>query len=240
MAAGAALSVKNAWNAVALEERLELVSRAKAQGLVAGVCFILLTGSIGYGFDRIEFLFGGMLASLFVGQLFSFYSWRSNKPEAILEYLAARSVARRYAYGYRMPDLDVVLIFRGFYEQIFTDEELGQLYESTKTVDFSTKAASKKEVWICLMRGAVVILSERRGGAKLEFICPVTAEAVLRKPRPDEEVSDEALVLEGCGPTKGRIAAITSQYPGAFLVFEKQLQRLLEEARRKAVALERI
>ena len=90
------------------------------------------------------------------------------------------------------------------------------------------------------MRGAVVILSERRGGAKLEFICPVMAEAELRKPKPDEDVDPNALILEGCGPTKGRIAAITSQYPGAFYVFERQLDRLLEEARRKMTALERI
>ena len=240
MATEAVLSVQNAWNSVALEERLELVSRAKAQGTAAGVCFVLMAGSIGYGFDKIEFLFGGILASLFVGQLFSFHSWRSNKPEAILKYLAARSVARRYAYGYRMPDLDVVLIFRGHYEQIFSDQELEQLYESTKTVDFNTKISSKKPVWICLMRGAVVVMSERRGGAKLEFICPVQAEAVLRKPNADEEVSEDALVLEGCGPTKGRIAAISSTYPGAFYVFEKQLERLLAEARRKVVALERI
>ncbi len=240
MATDAVLSVKNAWNSVALEERLELVSKAKAQGVAAAICFVLLAGSIGYGFDKIEFLFGGIAASLFVGQLFSFYSWRSNKPEAILKYLAARSVARRYAYGYRLPDLDVILIFKGFYQQIFSDAELEQLYESTKTVDFNTKLASTKPVWICLMRGAVVIMSERRGGAKLEFICPVTAEAELRKPRPDEEVDPEALVLEGCGPTKGRIAAITSQYPGAFYVFEKQLERLLDETKRKAIALERI
>lgn len=229
MAAGA-LSIKDAWNAVAVEERLELLARAKAEGIMAAFCCVLLMGSIAYGFDKIWVLAGGAVASLLVIPLFSSYSWRRNKPALILSYLAVRSVARRYAYGHRMADLDVILIFRGQMEQLFNSEEERQLAKQQETVDFDTHIERQKDVWICLMRGAVAVLSERLGGAKLEFIAPVLPELTTRKPKQGDELPERCVIINGLGPSKGRSVAISSSYPGALYVFEKQLARLIQES----------
>ncbi|MFN8388663.1 MAG: hypothetical protein U0136_00060 [Bdellovibrionota bacterium] len=224
-----ALSVDHAWNAVALEERLELLSRAHAHGILAGVASILLLGTIAYGFDEIYILAGGFLAAFFMVPMFMSYSWRRGKPAMILAYLAVRTVARRYAYGYNLSDLDIVLIYRGTMTEIYHDREEEELIRQRQQVDFTSTVESEKAVWICLLRGAVVILSEREGGAKLEFLSPITNEVVVRRRRPDEDVSDAAMVIEGAAGAKGKIIALDSRSTGAQYVFERQLGRLIAE-----------
>jgi hypothetical protein len=225
-----ALSVDDAWNAVALEERLELLSRTHAHGILAGVACFLLLGTVAYGFDEIYLLFGGFIAAFFVVPMFMSYSWRRGKPALILAYLAVRTVSRRYAYGYNLSDLDIVLIYRGRMREIYRDREQEEMIRQRQEVDFtSAPDDDEKQVWITLLRGAVVLLSERDGGAKLEFIAPVTNELVLRKPRAEEEGSDSAIVLEGTQMSKGRTVIIESRSYGAQYVFERQLGRLIAE-----------
>lgn len=225
-----ALSIDDAWNAVALEERLELLSRSHADGILAGVACFALLGSIAYGFDEIYILAGGFIAAFFIVPLFMSYSWRRGKPALILAYLAVRTVARRYAYGYNMTDLDIILIYRGTMKEIYQNREEEEMIRQRQSVDFDSAGDGEtKSVWICLLRGAIVLLSERDGGAKLEFIAPITNELEMRKPRPDESDAENALLIEGLNMSKGRTIILESRSLGAQYVFEKQLGRLIAE-----------
>ena len=223
------LSVDNAWNAVALEERLELLSRAHAHGILAGLGSFALLGSIAYGFDQIYLLGGGALIAFFVVPMFMSYSWRRGKPAMILAYLAARTVARRYAFGYKMLDLDVVLIYRGTMREVYKDRESEEMVRQRQEVGFNVEVDGEKEVWITLLRGSVVIMSERDGGAKLEFITAINNDTVVRKARPDEGGTESSLVVEGVTISKGRVIMLNSKALGAQYVFEKQLGRLIVE-----------
>lgn len=229
VARAGAISVKDAWNAVALEERLELIARAKAAGIMAALLFMLMMGGIAYGFDQLWILALSCGGAVFVMQIFGSSSWRKNKPQAILSYLAARSVARRYAYGSNINDLNVVLIFKGFMHYQFqsaADEAMAHEHEA---VELGSTFEKEKMVWIVLLRGAIVAMSERKGGAKLEFLGPVNKRLVCRKPNSEEEGPERAVVVTADSSTGARTVVFTSPYPGALYVFERQVQRLVNE-----------
>lgn len=227
-----AFSVDDAWNTVALEERLDLLSRAHAHGIMAGLASFALLGTIAYGFDQIYVLAGGFVAAFFMVPMFTSYSWRRGKPALILAYLAARTVSRRYAYGHNLSDLDIVLIYRGVMREIFSDRVAEEMTRQRQDVDFDApENIGYKNVWICLLRGAIVILSERSGGAKLEFIAPVTNEVEVQKAPAEEGLSDGAVIVEGVQMSKGRRIILDSTSSGAQYVFERQLQRLIAEYR---------
>lgn len=227
------LNINNAWNAVALEERLELISKAQAQGTVAAIASFFLMGSVAYGFDQIWLLTAGAITAFLAFPFFANHRWRHGKPELILSYLAVRTVARRYAFGYRIPELDIILIFRGQLKQVFRTKEEEELYRQQQDVDFSTSRADIKDVWICLLRGGVVILSEKTGGAKLEFITNISSRVICRKPTANEDISPDSVVVSYEQSGLHRTVAVTSKYPAALYVFEKQLSRLIEHAREK-------
>lgn len=226
------ISIDQAWQSVSLEERLELISRAQASGLMATMATMFLIGCMAYGFDKIWLLAVGVAASSFVYPLFSSFSWRTEKPALILAYLAVRTVARRYAFAYNVPDLDIVFIYRAEIRELFRDKAAEELARQELDVEIDTPVEATKTVWVVLMRGGVVFLSERQGGAKMEFLSHINNESLLRKPLASENPpDDQTLVLEGVGPTKGRVLMISSRYPAAHYVFEKKILALIEEQR---------
>ena len=230
MAISSSPSSKDAWNVVPVDERLELLARAQAEGLLAGIACVLMMGAIGYGFDMIWVLAGGAVGAILVFPLFSSYSWRRTKPKAILEYLAARSVARRYAYEARCGDFDVVLMFKGLLERVYATDEEKHLAKQRLNLGEASHFEEAKEVWVVLMRGAIAVLSERYGGAKLEFLSPIAPEMIARKPKATEPVSEGSVVVVAAGAKAGQTIAITSKYAASLYVFEKQLVRLIEES----------
>lgn len=213
---------------------MELVSKANAEGIVAATGFVLMMGSVAYGFDQILILAFSSVVSLLIIPFVTNHSWRRNKAKAILSYLAVRSVARRYAYGHHITDFNMVLTFRGRMREVYDSPEEWQQANQNSQVDFGSGMNAEKAVWICLMRGAVAVLSERLGGAKLEFLGPVCPELKCRKPLPKEQVSERAVVIEGAGISKGRTIALESDYPAAIYVFEKKLSRLIFELPQRA------
>lgn len=234
-----ALSIDDAWNSVALEERLELISRAQADGILAACAAVLLVGTIAYGFDEIYLLLAGLALGPFVFSLFSSYSWRRGRPALILAYLAVRTVARRYGYGYNLPDLDIVLIYRGRMREVFATKEDAAISRQLHNTESET-AAEDKAVWICLLRGGIILLSEKPGGAKLEFITAVTPELVCERFDSDNELPDSTLVIEGTGSSRGRKVLVWSSSIGAQYVFERRVQALVDEASATVERLEKL
>lgn len=233
-------AVDLAWHSVALEERLELVSRAQATGIVACIFAVIFIGCAGYGFDEIWVLAAGLGSCMFFFPLFSSYSWRRGKPGLILAYLAVKAMARRYAYSFNVQDLDIILIYRGRMKEVFSSREHEELAKQASGRDGDILATDSRDVWICLMRGGVVILREKRGGAKLDFLTIINHESTIREPEPERNAPKGALIVDGVGVTKGRSVMLWSRYPGAHYVFGKQYENLIEEAILTAQSQERL
>lgn len=233
-----ALSVDNAWNNVALEERLELIAEAQASGIWAAMAYMLMMGAIAYGFDAIWLLAVALVTCTFIMPLFSSYRWRRGKPELILKYLAARSMARRYGYSYQIPDLDVSLTFRGQMQELFVSHEAEMLQRQSMDVDIDTVDSKVKDVWVVLLGGGLIVLGERAGGAKLEFIAQSGTDMNCNKGSSETGVPEQALVVTGTGAHKGKQVAIWSRHVGAMYVFEKKLLAMIDSARLSEVRLE--
>lgn len=221
-------SIELAWQAVSLEERLELISKSQASGIIASIACIMTMGAIGYGLDQIYFLVAGFASCTFIFPLFSSYCWRRGKPALILAYLAVRAVGRRYAYAFNVPDIDIVLIYRGVMKQHFRDEEEEEYARQTLTVGVDTSIGAPKDVWIMLMRGGLLLLSEEPGGAKLEFLSHISHESIVA-PSDDPDMPEGTLQIRGVGSSKGQEILLGSRYPGAHFVFTKQLEYIVQE-----------
>lgn len=99
------------WQSVSLEERLDLISRSHASGILSSILTLFVVGSIAYGLDKIWLLAVAVGCAFFTFPLFSSHTWRTGKPSLILAYLAVRTVARRYAYAFDLPNIDIILIY---------------------------------------------------------------------------------------------------------------------------------
>ena len=227
MPRSAVLNIDHAWQSVTLEERLELLQRAQANGFMASALATLVIGSVAYGLDQIWLLFFGAGMSLFFFPMFSRYTWSREKPTLILAYLAARSMSRRFAYAYNIPDINTLFIYRAQLKELFIDAEQSQKILGKDDFSLDNQSEEFKDVWVILMRGGLVVLSECVGGAKMELLTHLNQESVLRKPRDNEDVPSGALVIEGVAAAKGRTIALTSRYQAAHYVFEKRLGQVI-------------
>ncbi|MCB0324886.1 MAG: hypothetical protein KDD69_14990 [Bdellovibrionales bacterium] len=232
-------AVDHAWQSVALEERLELISRAQATGVMACVAAVVFMGCVGYGFDQIWILFGGFASCIFFFPLFSAYTWRRGKPSLILAYLAVKAMARRYAYSFNVYDLDIILIYRGRCKEVYRTKEEEE-WAKQNAPDNDVRPTEPRDIWICLMRGGVVILREKLGGAKLEFLSHITNETVMRDPEAERKAPEGAVIIEGVGQSKTRSLMVWSRYRAAHYVFVRQVQALIEERVQFAETQERL
>ena len=223
------LSIENAWNSVALEERLELIARSHAVGLASGLGALVMLASVAYGFDEPLAFFGSLAISVALMPIFSSRYWRKHKPTTILQYLAVRSVARRYALGFNIRELDIVLIFRGRMKEIFESAEERELILQNRQHDYDQMPDEDTRVWVSLFRGGVVILSEYNGGAKLESVTVLNEETLCRPAKPEEGGSKHATVIRGAGDGRSRLLLIDSKYVGALYVFKQRLTKLHKE-----------
>jgi len=237
---GGRLAIDEVWQSVALEERLELISKSQASGILASVVTTFLIGSIAYGLDEIWLLAVAVGGAFFSFPLFSSQTWRTGKPSLILAYLAVRTVARRYAFSYDLPNIDIILIYRGQMKEIFNNESDTELNKQKQTVDFDSVPENFKSVWIILMRSGVLLLSERRGGAKLEFLSPIIADTKIKDTEEEVYSKEMGSIIVGSGMSKDRKIILKSRYRGAHYVFKKRFEELVGEAVKAAETVENL
>lgn len=240
MANATRLLIEDIWQSVALEERLELISKCQASGFTASLVNLFVVGSIAYGFDKISLLAIAVAGSFFVFPLFSSYTWRNGRPSIILAYLAVRTIARRYAYSFDFANLDILLIYRGHAKQIFNSKEEEELHQQRQKIDLNYKGNICKPVWIVLTRGGVIVLSEKKGGAKLEFMTPFTHENAITDTDEDIEINEKGCIIDGTAQSKGKRYLIKSRYKAAQYVFERQFGALVEEQIKAIESLEKL
>lgn len=208
------LNEDQAWNTVALEDRIDLMAKVQSQGLLAGTAFFLVIASIAYGLDQIMWLLVGLAVAFFTTPIFTSYNWRRERPALILAYLAVRALARRYIFAYRIYKNELYLIYRAKAWQVTADEIIEK---------------EAKDVWVCLFHGGLVVLAEQLGGAKLLFITPITNLTKCRKADKNESISQTAVVIEGTEVSDGKKIILDSKSVGAQYVLERKMQQLIKD-----------
>lgn len=231
MAKATALSIEDAWNSVALEERLELVANCQAKGVTAALCFALYMSAIAYGFDQIVMLAFAAAGALLVCPAYAAKKWREYKPALIIKYLAAHSVCRRYAYGLKFPSYSLVLLFRAELNEEFASSEVESFYLKQRSKELGHEILEYQPipVWVALLRGGVVIISEQRGGAKLEYASSISGISEVVLEEDPKQLGSQIVRMTSTGISKNRKVWLTSRYPGGLYVFERHLNRLYFE-----------
>ncbi len=232
---------KEIWNVVPPEEKLQLLARSQVSGIYSCVmlCAVCFTLAIALKLQWLIWL--SLMASPLVFQTGAARAWRSLKPRVLLEYLAARSVARRFAYAASAQGLEVELLFRGRVTEISGDET-ANLSEAIASIENSSREAN---VWIGLLRDAIVAFREGNTGGTLEFVTITDRRIEVKGKNTDDsqkEYSSNREVYLTVNKQFGKQSSyrITSDYPVALNVLEKKLQSRIESSKKAALEMEKL
>jgi hypothetical protein len=229
---GEAIDGKELWRQVPPEEKLELLSKAHTAGVLSMLGLILCGATLAVGLRQEWFLWGPLIASPLVFQVAAGRKWRQVRPRVMLEYLAARSAARRFAFTAKAKDLSLKLMFRGYVSEVFDDDAVQEKLEA------SISANKESAVWIALFGDAVVLISERAGGATADFAQPLTEKLGIQVRNPESAKSaytaGKEVILSYHSRLLGhRRVRVTSRYPAAMVVFEKGIAQQMKEAQKR-------
>lgn len=220
---------KQLWRQIPPEEKFELMARAHSQGIFAALGAIVVGATLSVGLQLPWLLWCSILVSPVIFQGTASKTWRHLKPRVILEYLAARSASRRFAFSLNSSKLTVAAIIRGTYSEVYEEEMRTEQLEA----DFENKR--EQDVWIALFHDALIVISEQAGGARLELGQLLNKNIEVSGTSPSgqgEYASDRQInlkVTNNFGVTKN--CRLTSQYPAALIVLEKQIHKQIEETR---------
>lgn len=222
------------WRIIPPEEKLELLSKSHARGIVSAITAIVVGSTLAIGFKWNWFLWGSMMISPLIFQFASGKEWRKVKPQAILKYLAARSAARRYAFAAQSKDLSVDFMFRGTLEKVQDRQKAEDAIESI------LEGASEAEVWVTLFRDCIIMMSERPGGAELKFGYLINEKLSITglSPDGDSDYSNDREIYLTVQERKNdeKKYKLTSRFPAALVVFEKKAIELQRELLKKTPA----
>lgn len=224
------------WRQIPPEEKLAMMAKAQSKGLLMALLLIVIGCTCAVGLQIPSLIWGSLLSSPLVFQFTANRVWRDVKPATVLRYLAARSAARRYAFSQKSKDLDIKLIFRGKLERIFSDDNPQDALEAAIAKNLEA------EVWIALFPDTIVMISEARGGAKLEFGYPINEKLQMRsESESGQDYTNNKEIYLGYPTTKLSDVLIgksdehyvnfklTSPYPAALLVFEKRIEQYRQQ-----------
>jgi len=227
------LNPEEVWRRIPPEEKLELLAKAHAQGIVWVFFFILITGTITIGLELVQFIWSALVISPFVFQSASSRKFRHLRPKTILEYLAARSAARRFALSANSKDLTVLLLFRGH----LRIEDTAQ--ENIPSFEKFVGEVREAPVWVALLSDAIVMLTEGINGANMELgkLLDDKISVYGESPTGESSYSNERelhITFHDNKKRRNRHFILTSQYSAALIVFEKKLMEAHEETKQIA------
>ena len=217
------------WRQIPPEEKFELMAQAHARGTWSATITLIVFCTVAVALKIQMLVWGGLLFSPMVFQFAAGKAWRTLRPKTMLEHLAARSAARRYAFTAHSEDLELVCMLRGHLERDFSADDVQSAMEAAiqKTKD--------AEVWVALFRDALIMMSEQRGGAQLCFSHHLKhpMEIAGISPGGTEYSNDHAIQITKTdrNGTESKYR-LSSAYPAALIVFEKKLRKQQEEVKK--------
>ena len=211
------------WRMVPPEEKFELMARAQSKGVSAAALTIVILSTIAVGLRLGPLLWIGIILAPFVFQVAAGKEWRSLRPRTLLEYLAARSASRRFAFSSKAKDLTASMIFKGTVEQVYDKEHVQEAMEAV----IENNAQSK--VWIALFGDAFTMITEKPGGAELKIGQVLDNKVKIYSESPGgEEYTNNKSIMMTLANRDGeqKTYRITSRYPAALIVFEKRMKQI--------------
>lgn len=229
-----------AWRVVPPEEKLALMAQAHSDGFLTALGMVAVAGTVSVALQLPIIFWSALFASPLVFQFSAGKTWRNLRPKTLLEYLAARSAARRYAFTKKAKDLGITLMFRGrIEEKRDPDDPQSAIAEAYSAIE---EASNATLMWIVLLNDSVIIMSEQQGGARLELGQLLNEKLTIDGE--GAEYSNGRSILLSYDDAKTftrRTFRITSPYPGCLNVFEQKMRGLqkmviLRDARELAAA----
>lgn len=217
-----AINHQEFWGKIPPEEKLLVLQQAQAGGATIAALTILAASGIAIGFQSPWVFWGSLIFSPVVYKTIATGRFNKYKSNLMLRYLAARAAARRYAYRYGAADLALILLFRGFVV-------ISPGTSATESQDDGTRPLY---VWIALFRDSIIIIGEGAGGARLYLAQNLERGLAVEGSSPDGEgdySKSRVVILRS-----ERFASsyrISSNTPGALVVFEKKVHALIRELR---------
>ncbi|MCB0328701.1 MAG: hypothetical protein KDD70_03530 [Bdellovibrionales bacterium] len=224
---------EEAWRLIPPEEKLTILARAHACGVLWALSLVAVGATMAVSFQSPSIFWTAIIACPIVFQFSASRRWRTLRPKCLLEYLAARSVTRRYAYAIKSADLEISLLFRGFLTHEAEGTDSFELYSQHYGNELSNIP-----VWIALFPDSVVVISEQFGGANLEFGHVINARFKMTSESPDgrEYSPNLKVLLEYDDRNYGKhLVSLTARYPAAINAFEKKLKEILATPRAQRV-----
>ncbi len=219
-----AIDNSEAWRQVAPEEKFEMMNRAHAIGVIAAFICIIVLCTIAVAFKTTSIMWAGIVLSPLIFQYAAGKAWRDLKPRITLEYLAARSAARRFAFAEGAKDLHLQLLFRGSATPVLDRSDIQQALENAAQNVLHT------ETWVALFNDTVVMMNEHPGGASLVFGHGINERLSLESSDNGGYSNTKELLINA----KDRAGVeskfkLNGPYPGALAVFEKRVLQLQSE-----------
>ena len=222
------LDTSDLWRRIPPEEKFELMAKAQANGASASIIAVVICCTIAVGLKLPTLMWGSFVCAPFVFQYAAGKTWRKVRPTVMLEYLAARSAARRYAFSASGKELTVNFMFKGIVRKEFTPEQESERLENM--VDNVQNAA----VWVALFNDSLVMMREGRAGAELEF-AQLLDEKITIHGRGKEYSNERELLISARNRSMEiKTICLTSRFPAALVVFEKLAHQLIAAAKHKA------
>lgn len=232
-----ALTDLEIWREIPPEEKLEIMSRSQASGITASSLSVIVCATLAIALQHPWVFWSAIIFAPFTFQFTSNKSWRALRPSMVLQYLAVRSVSRRYAYSAaHSKDLALRCVFPATAWRDLSLEEADPEDEDKINKLKNSFGSTQNEqkvypAWVALFTDAVTIITEGPGGAKLLFatgIGPKISISSVSESGGDYDSNKEVLLEYQTmnGPHYWRIR---SKFPAALIVFEKQCKNLIIE-----------
>ncbi|MCI5065125.1 hypothetical protein MRY87_05330 [bacterium] len=224
---------EEAWRLIPPEEKIAILSKAHAAGVMWALSLIAVGATLAISFQSPLVLWSSILSSPIVFQFSANRRWRSLRPISVIEYLAARSVTRRYAYAIKSADLEILLLFKGYLSHEPDGTDAFEVYTQHYGDEFQNIP-----VWVALFPDAVVVISEQIGGANLEFGHVINARFKMRTESGEgaEYAQDLSVLMEYDDRNYGKhLVRLETQYPAAINAFNKKLAEILSTPRAQRV-----
>lgn len=218
------------WRRVPPEEKFELLARAQSKGVIASFGTTIVCGTIAVGLKLSWLLWVSILITPFIFQYVTGKCWRGLRPKAILEYLAARSAARRYAFSGSGKDLGLVFLFKALLQKVYTEDQV------LDKLDDAVERVNEAAVWVALFNDSLVVMTESSTGAEAQLVTVLGDRITIDGESPPGEADYSSrrhvkiTLLSKAGVPERRFA-LTSKYPAALIVFEKRANERIEAVR---------
>jgi hypothetical protein len=227
------------WRLIPPEEKFDMLAFTHSKGFIAACSVFTIFSTIAIGL-RIQYLIWlSLIISPIIFQYAASIAWKKIKPRVMLEYLAARSAARRYAFAANGRELGLSLIFRGtLYKNLISIDPFSPEKDNfSEDEQSSVSDLIEIAVWIALFDDSVVIMRESKGGAMLEFAHLIdgklsfkgnfeeTSAKGIDKTKSREISQDKSVTITAIDKRTGleQEMKLKSKYKGALYAFYKKL-----------------